>query len=82
MSAEAYRNAGGFQHLTAHEDVHLVADLKRVGAHIVWTATNPVITSARWDYKCRGGFGACLFNLGVSLGLPALDPQVSAGVSL
>lgn len=82
LSAEAYRNAGGFQHLTAHEDVHLVADLKRVGAHIVWTATNPVITSARKDYKYRGGFGEYLVNLGASLGLPALDPQVSAGVSL
>ncbi|TWD44622.1 glycosyltransferase family 2 protein [Pseudomonas sp. SJZ131] len=82
LSAESYRNAGGFQHLTAHEDVHLVADLKRVGAHIVWTATNPVITSARKDYKCRGGFGEYLVNLGASLGLPALDPQVSASVSL
>jgi glycosyltransferase involved in cell wall biosynthesis len=82
LSADAYRNAGGFQHLTAHEDVHLVADLKRIGAHIVWTSTNPVITSARKDYKCRGGFGEYLVNLGASLGLPALDPQVSAGVSL
>lgn len=82
LSADAYRNAGGFQHLTAHEDVHLVADLKRIGAHIVWTATNPVITSARKDYKCRGGFGEYLVNLGASLGLPALDPQASAGVSL
>ena len=83
LSAEADRNAGGFQHLTAHEDVHLVADLKRVGAHIVWTATNPLITSARKDYKSREGFGEYLVNLGVSLlGLPALDPQVSAGASL
>ncbi|MFJ2464840.1 glycosyltransferase [Pseudomonas sp. NPDC087615] len=82
LSADAYRSAGGFQHLTAHEDVHLVADLKRIGAHIVWTATNPVITSARKDYKCRGGFGECLVNLGASRGLPALDLQVSAGVSL
>lgn len=81
LSAEAYRNAGGFQHLSAHEDVHLVADLKRAGAHIVWTATNPVITSARKDYKCHGGFGEYLVNLGVSLGSPALDPHVSAGVA-
>lgn len=81
LSAEAYRNAGGFKHLTAHKDVHLVADLKRVGAHIAWTATNPVATSARKDYKCRGGFGEYLANLGMSLGLPTLDPQVSAGVS-
>lgn len=82
LSAEAYRNAGGFQHLTAHEDVHLVADLKRVGAHIVWTATNPVITSARKDYKCRGGFGEYLASLATLLELPGLDPQVSAGLSL
>jgi glycosyltransferase involved in cell wall biosynthesis len=82
LSAEAYRNAGGFQHLTAHEDVHLVADLKRIGAHIVWTATNPVITSARKDYKCRGGFGEYLANLGVSLGLPAVDSQASGGISV
>jgi cellulose synthase/poly-beta-1,6-N-acetylglucosamine synthase-like glycosyltransferase len=82
LSAEAYRNAGGFQHLTAYEDVHLVADLKRVGAHIVWTAKNPVITSARKDYKCRGGFGEYLASLGASLGLPGLDPHVSAGLSL
>lgn len=64
LSAEAYRNAGGFQHLAAHEDVHLVADLERIGARIVWTATNPVVTSARRDFKCRGGFGEYLSNLG------------------
>lgn len=81
VSAEAYRNTGGFQHLAAHEDVHLVADLERIGAHIVWTATNPVITSARRDYKCRAGFGEYLVNLGASLGLP-LNLQMIAGVSL
>ncbi|WP_053119672.1 glycosyltransferase family 2 protein [Pseudomonas sp. P1.31] len=82
LSAEAYRNAGGFQHLTAHEDVHLVGDLTRIGAHIVWTATNPVVTSARKDYKCRGGFGEYLANLSTSLAVPVLDQQVSTGVSL
>jgi glycosyltransferase involved in cell wall biosynthesis len=60
MSATAYTNAGGFQHLAAHEDVHLVAALERTRARIVWTATNPVVTSARKDYKCRGGFGEYL----------------------
>ncbi|QOQ77419.1 glycosyltransferase [Pseudomonas poae] len=63
LSADAYRNAGGFQHLVAHEDVQLVADLERIGARIVWTATNPVVTSARRDYKCRGGFGEYLASL-------------------
>jgi glycosyltransferase involved in cell wall biosynthesis len=81
LSAEAYRNAGGFQHLVAHEDVHLIADLERIGARIVWTATNPVVTSARRDYKCRGGFGEYLASLRASLGLPALNPQVTAGVA-
>jgi glycosyltransferase involved in cell wall biosynthesis len=75
LSAEAYRNAGGFQHLAAHEDVHLVADLERIGARIVWTATNPVVTSARRDFKCRGGFGEYLVNL-ASLGMPGLNPQI------
>ncbi|RON56148.1 glycosyltransferase [Pseudomonas frederiksbergensis] len=81
MSAKAYRNAGGFQHLAAHEDVHLVADLERIGAHIVWTATNPVVTSARLDFKCRGGFGEYLTSLGASVGTPVLDPKVSAGIA-
>lgn len=81
LSAAA-RNAGGFQHLAAHEDVHLVADLERIGARIVWTATNPVVTSARRDFKCRGGFGEYLVNLGASLGLPVLNSQVSAGAAL
>jgi len=83
LSAEAYRNAGGFQHLIAHEDVQLVADLERIGAHIVWTATNPVITSARRDYKCSGGFGdylASLMLLNTHLGAePSISPDSSLG---
>ena len=83
LSAEAYRNAGGFQHLTAHEDVHLVADLKRNGAHIVWTATNPVITSARKDYECRGGFGEYLVDLAapppISIAPTITENQASIG---
>ncbi|UDU83141.1 glycosyltransferase [Pseudomonas sp. HN2-3] len=82
LSAEAYLKAGGFQHLTAHEDVGLVADLSRIGAHIIWTAKNPVITSARKDYKCRSGFGEYLSSLGESLKMPVLDPHVSTGLSL
>lgn len=74
LSATAYRNAGGFQHLAAHEDVQLVADLERIGAHIVWTATNPVITSARTDYKCKEGFGEYL----LSLAAPSLPTHLSS----
>jgi len=68
LSATAYREAGGFQHLAAHEDVHLVADLEKISANIVWTATNPVVTSARKDFKCRGGFGEYLASLSVQMG--------------
>lgn len=82
LSASAYLNAGGFQHLVAHEDVRLVADLERVGARIIWTATNPVITSARKDFKCRGGFGEYLANLSASLGRPAADAPRGADAAL
>ncbi|AOE67261.1 glycosyl transferase [Pseudomonas fluorescens] len=74
LSADAYRNAGGFQHLVTHEDVRLVADLERTGARIAWTATNPVITSARRDYKCRGGFGEYLMSM-----LAPHGPELPAG---
>lgn len=63
MTAQAYRRAGGFQHLSAHEDVRMVADLENTGARIIWTASNPVITSARKDFKCQGGFGEYLASL-------------------
>lgn len=80
LSADAYREAGGFQHLVAHEDVQLVADLERVGARIVWTATIPVITSARRDFKCRGGFGEYLSSLVTRT--TQLEPSLSADASL
>lgn len=67
VSAQAYRRAGGFQPLPSHEDVCVVADLERTGARIAWTSSNPAVTSARTDYKCREGFGEYLANLAVSL---------------
>jgi glycosyltransferase involved in cell wall biosynthesis len=60
----AYQRAGGFRPLPAHEDVHLVRDLERAGARIVWTATNSVVTSARKHSRCREGFGDYLQALG------------------
>lgn len=77
LSAEAYLGAGGFQHLVAHEDVRLVADLERIGARIIWTASNPVITSARRDYKCHGGFGEYL----ASLVLPNANTEVESSMA-
>jgi glycosyltransferase involved in cell wall biosynthesis len=82
LSADAYRNAGGFQHLVAHEDVRLVADLERIGARIVWTATNPVITSARRDYKCQGGFGEYLVSLVAATGQGEAESAVGSNAAL
>ena len=63
VSSEAYLRAGGFKALAAHEDVHLVEDLQRTGARIVWTARNSVTTSARKHCRCREGFGDYLNSL-------------------
>ncbi|HXR01448.1 MAG TPA: glycosyltransferase [Pseudomonas sp.] len=63
VCAAAYLRAGGFRSLPAHEDVHLVRDLQRIGANIVWTARNGVITSARKNCRCREGFGDYLNSL-------------------
>jgi glycosyltransferase involved in cell wall biosynthesis len=63
VSSAAYRRAGGFKALKAHEDVHLVQDLERTGATIVWTARNSVTTSARKQARCREGFGDYLNSL-------------------
>ena len=63
VSADAYRRAGGFKALAAHEDVHLVADLQRIGASIAWISGNSVTTSARKDYRCKEGFGDYLNSL-------------------
>jgi len=79
LSAQAYVSAGGFQPLPAHEDVHLVADLKKIGARIVWTATNPVTTSARTDYKCRGGFGEYLARLAAEVELITASSSAEIG---
>lgn len=63
VCAKAYRRAGGFRPLRAHEDVHLVADLQSIGASITWTAANCVTTSSRLDCRCREGFGDYLRSL-------------------
>lgn len=63
VSSKAYLEAGGFKALPAHEDVHLVEDLQRIGAHIIWTARNSVTTSARKHFRCKEGFGDYLNSL-------------------
>lgn len=63
VCARAYQRAGGFRPLPSDEDVHLVRDLERSGARIVWTHQTCVTTSARRDYRASGGFGAFLDSL-------------------
>ncbi|TDV67647.1 glycosyltransferase family 2 protein [Pseudomonas sp. LP_7_YM] len=63
VSSTAYLKAGGFKALPAHEDVHLVEDLQRIGAQIIWTARNSVTTSARKHFRCKEGFGDYLNSL-------------------
>ncbi|AIS17182.1 glycosyl transferase [Pseudomonas rhizosphaerae] len=63
VDARAYKSVGGFKPLKAHEDVHLINDLKNAGASITWTTVNCVTTSARLDCRCREGFGDYLRSL-------------------
>ncbi|MDO7904550.1 glycosyltransferase family 2 protein [Pseudomonas sp. K1(2024)] len=63
ICAQAYRRAGGFQPLPAHEDVQLVRALEANGAQIAWTARNSVATSSRRDSRAREGFGDYLAQL-------------------
>jgi len=63
VCARAYQRAGGFRPLPADEDVHLVRDLERSGARIVWTHKTCVTTSARRDCRARHGFGEFLDGL-------------------
>lgn len=57
MTSSAYRLAGGFPPLPAHEDVALVRELERRGVSIAWSARPRVVTSSRLDARARGGFG-------------------------
>ena len=71
VSAAAYLRAGGFLPLACSEDVALVDALQRCGASIAWSAVPRVITSARKDFRCAGGFGATLLRMQAEGGLLA-----------
>lgn len=71
VSAAAYLRAGGFPPLACSEDVALVAALQRCGASIAWSAAPRVMTSARKDFRCAGGFGAALLQMQAEGGLLA-----------
>jgi glycosyltransferase involved in cell wall biosynthesis len=69
VSAQAYRDAGGFPPLACSEDVALVHALQACGALIAWSAAPRVVTSARKDFRAAGGFGATLLNVFPESGL-------------
>ncbi|MEI7294825.1 glycosyltransferase family A protein [Paraburkholderia tropica] len=60
VSAKAYQRAGGFPPLACGEDVALVERLTANGARIAWSVAPRVTTSARTDFRIRGGFGDTL----------------------
>jgi cellulose synthase/poly-beta-1,6-N-acetylglucosamine synthase-like glycosyltransferase len=60
VSADAYRQVGGFLPLATSEDVALVQALQHAGARIAWSAAPRVVTSARRSARAPGGFAAAL----------------------
>ncbi|MCC3266170.1 glycosyltransferase [Arthrobacter gengyunqii] len=63
FSAAAYRRAGGFAPLAAHEDVDLVARIKETGTPWIATDQTRVITSGRRDGRAPEGFSQFLCQL-------------------
>jgi glycosyltransferase involved in cell wall biosynthesis len=60
ISANAYRQVGGFLPLATSEDVALVEALQHAGARIAWSAAPRVVTSARRCARAPAGFAAAL----------------------
>ncbi len=63
LSAAAYRAVGGFPPLALAEEHALLAALEAGGFRVARTARHPVVTSARRDARCVGGFGTLLRTL-------------------
>ncbi|MGH3721655.1 MAG: glycosyltransferase [Pseudonocardiaceae bacterium] len=63
ISARSYVTVDGFPPLPAHEDIALVAALKRTGHRVLHAADPPVITSARRHARATEGFADFLIQL-------------------
>ncbi|MBP3042091.1 glycosyltransferase [Arthrobacter jiangjiafuii] len=63
FTAAAYRKAGGFAPLAAHEDVDLVARIKAAGTPWIATDRIRVVTSGRRDGRAPEGFSRYLSQL-------------------
>ncbi|HSF34888.1 MAG TPA: glycosyltransferase [Nocardioides sp.] len=71
FSLDAYRSVGGFPPLHTHEDVRLVAAMRRAGVPTVATGGMPVVTSGRRTGRAPGGFAQYLDELAELDGLGA-----------
>ncbi len=67
VSADVYREMGGFLPLVVDEDVTLVRTLEEKGARVAWVATPCVVTSARSVGRLTGGFADHLRSLAADL---------------
>ena len=56
IRGDAYLRSGGFEAITAHEDVQIVAALRRRGSRIVGTDQGAVLTSGRPQGRAPDGF--------------------------
>ncbi|MEN4953931.1 glycosyltransferase [Stenotrophomonas indicatrix] len=63
VSAQAYRDVGGFAALGCGEDVDLVRRLSAAGASVRWAGAPVVTTSTRLLGRARGGFADYLAGL-------------------
>jgi len=79
FTLRAYRAAGGFPPVPAHEDVVLVERLRRSGVRWFCSGAASVLTSGRRNGRTPEGFAAYLRDLGHDVGpepAPALDVAV------
>jgi glycosyltransferase involved in cell wall biosynthesis len=60
LRADAYVAAGGFPAIAEHEDVDLVARLRRLDVRITASAAGEVLTSSRRDGRTPGGYAGYL----------------------
>lgn len=60
LSASVYRALGGFEPVSADEDVRLVRRAEAAGLVVAWSGSAPVTTSARRVSRAPGGFAGHL----------------------
>jgi glycosyltransferase involved in cell wall biosynthesis len=63
VRGDIYLAAGGFPDVATHEDVLLSAAVRRAGARVLSTGSNPVLTSGRTTGRAPGGMASYLREL-------------------